>query len=393
MIKQNNWQYRIKYIVIIFILPMVCGSVISLYLRLINQGEVWRSHIPWLILGLPIIGALCTYLYEHFSLMRPVGNQWLMVEAKGYHQPMPLKTLPVAMTGTVLSHWFGASIGREDMASHITGTISLSIASHFNLKEKERHIIVLSALASAFSAVFGTPIAATVFAFEIVKDKHINASSVVMVLMTSVLTLQVTKGWGISYTDYHLAMPQSFNLFFFICLLCACLLFTLCGKGYMAIIHWMTIRIQRLIPSRVALSFIGGTLVIVIALIGQKTEYLGLSSQMQKEALTTQLPLDAFLWKGILTVLSVSSGFRGGTITPMFDIGSSIGYTLGHIFGQSTHFMSSMGFIGVFVAAMNAPLTSVLLGVELFGIQGTLMYVLVVIVIHLVLKGYRVLKK
>ncbi len=78
----------------------------------------------------------------------------------------------------------------------------------------------------------------------------------------------------------------------------------------------------------------------------------------------------AFFNKLIFTSFTLGTGFQGGEVTPLFVIGSTLGNTLSTILHISPSFLAALGLIGVFAGATNSPITSFILGLELFGAQG-----------------------
>ena len=370
-------NYLVKWTMIALLLAVICGSVIAIYLQCINKGEGIRKHHLWIVFFLPFVGAFCTYLYERFQLIRAVGNDWLIAAAKGKDEQVSLVGVPVSMFGTIASQLFGASMGREDIATHIAGTLSLHVSSRLKLNRQDRRIVIMAAMASGFGATFGTPIAGSLFAMEVLKERTIQLYAVFPVFITSFFTTIVTRLFGISYHYYHLTEVPTLNFSFMLFLLISCVIFGLCGKIYHSSIQYLSQKLLQLLKHRVLVTFIGGVIVVSLVFLFHKTAFLGLSSQMQKEALTGSLTADSFLWKGLLTIISIATGFRGGSMTPIFDIGSSLGFTLGEISQQNAHFIASLGFIGVFSAATNTPLTCFILGIELFGSDGALYYFMV----------------
>lgn len=381
-------KYLVKWTIISIILASVIGTVISIYLFLINYGEGVRQRNPWIILGLPIVGALAAKAYYSYGLSETVGNNLLILATQGKDEHIPLKSLPISMLGTIASHWCGASIGREDIATHLAGTLTLNLSKSWQLNDQEKRWLMMAAIGSGFAATFGTPIAGTVFAMEVVRRCHIHIEAMFPIFMTSFLVTSVTSLFHIPRTYYHLEHVPEWTVQFVIALLIACFIFGQVGHIYQWAIKKINQQGLALLHSPVRLAFVGGIIVILFVIIGHTMAFLGLSANLQKEAITGQPHLLDFLWKGIYTVFSVGTGFRGGTMTPIFDIGSTLGYSLGILLNSDPHFMAALGLIGIFSAATNTPLACFILGIELFGGDGAIMFFFVSLLSYIMSGAY-----
>ena len=129
------------------------------------------------------------------------------------------------------------------------------------------------------------------------------------------------------------------------------------------------IKIEWLIP------FAGGVCIIALCYALGTTDYLGLGVTGKNE--TSVSILNAFhaggatywswFWKLLFTVITLSTGFKGGEVTPLFFIGAALGNTIAILSGAPVDLFAAMGFIAVFAGATNTPLACTIMGVELFG--------------------------
>lgn len=82
----------------------------------------------------------------------------------------------------------------------------------------------------------------------------------------------------------------------------------------------------------------------------------------------------SWLWKLLFTAITLSTGFKGGEVTPLFFIGAALGNTLAVLLGAPVDLFAGLGFIAVFAGASNTPLACTIMGVELFGGEHTMYY-------------------
>ena len=129
---------------------------------------------------------------------------------------------------------------------------------------------------------------------------------------------------------------------------------------------------------------IGGAVVVALTLLVGNQDYIGLSLQLIAKSLdgTGVVPW-AFALKLLFTAITLGSGFLGGEVTPLFVIGSTLGYTLAHPLGVDSTLLAAVGEMAIFAAAANTPLACAIMGIELFGGGPTLYLFLGTVVAYL----------
>src|SRR5699024_8299451 len=80
-------------------------------------------------------------------------------------------------------------------------------------------------------------------------------------------------------------------------------------------------------------------------------------------------------------------GFKGGEVVPSFFVGATFGCVAGPLLGLPAGFAAALGLVAVFCGAVNCPVASILLSVELFG-DGGLLYFAVACGVSYLLSGY-----
>lgn len=96
--------------------------------------------------------------------------------------------------------------------------------------------------------------------------------------------------------------------------------------------------------------------------------YCGLGTNLINASLAGE-PIYAWDWalKLALTVLTLSAGFQGGEVTPLFSIGASLGAALAGLLGLPAAFRAALGYAAVFGSATNTLLAPALIGAEAFS--------------------------
>jgi H+/Cl- antiporter ClcA len=133
--------------------------------------------------------------------------------------------------------------------------------------------------------------------------------------------------------------------------------------------HFVSHRARKLISHAPLRPFVGGIIVSLAVLATGTTRYIGLGIPTIVAAFHTRLPPYDFAAKLLFTVVTLGSGFKGGEVTPLFFIGSTLGNTLSRILPLPPSLLAGMGFAAVFAGAANTPIASTFLAVELFGAE------------------------
>lgn len=336
------------------------GLVIVTKLRELNQ---------WLILGLPLIGMLFTWLYQTYGGVAHQGNNLVIDRANGKSPKVPLILIPLTLFGTITSHLFGASVGREGTAVQMGGSLSEGVASLFKLDERQIPLAIICGMSGGFSSVFGTPFAGAIFAVEVLVIGKIRWAAMIPALMTALIANQTTNFLGVTHSHYPHINAQAFDGLLVLKVIAATVLF----GGVSSLFSWAIPKIKEtyknLIPSAIYRSGFGGCVILLLVLLFGTTRYLGLSLTLITDAFNGNQEWFDFINKLIFTVFSLGAGFQGGEVTPLFEIGGTLGANLADILNVSVPLLGALGFIGVFAGATNTPIACTVMGMELFGAQ------------------------
>lgn len=366
--RRNAFNLVIKWTFLAVLIGISAGIASSLFLYSLEIVTSARIQFKWLILLLPIGGLLTGFLYFYFGKEVEKGNSLLLESIENSEKRIPFKMALLVYFGTILSHLLGASAGREGTALQMSAALSEQIVRPFRIPPESRKIMIRTAIAAGFGSVFGTPFAGIVFAFEILVKKDWTRISIWTVVVAALVADFTTDFFGPNHTLYSIGKIPEFslkNLFF---LTLVGILFGACS--------WLFVRsmetsknIFSLIKFPPLRPFLGGVLIIGAVFLLGTTDYLGLGIEQILGSFESPSNSLSFLLKLGLTVLTISSGFKGGEVTPLFFIGATLGSALSMVIPFPTAFLAGMGFVAVFAGATKTPIASSVLAIEIFGIE------------------------
>ena len=363
---------------------LATGSACALFLWSLDRVTDLRFRNPSLLYALPLAGVAIGWVYSRWGESAERGNNLIMDEI---HEPgggVPLRMAPLVLFGTLATHLFGGSAGREGTAVQMGGSLAQGFARLVpGLSAEEVRILLMTGIAAGFSGVFGTPIAGTVFALEVLSIGRISHAALVPCLIASLVSDRTCLAWGIGHTHYPInsmadpasaaAHPLGGSI-----LAAAALIGALSGLAsalFSELTHGLHEAFRRLSGSPLVRPFLGGLIVIGLTFLVENRDSLGLGVSSPDPAAVTIVRcfepggahLWSWLWKLLFTAVTLASGFKGGEVTPLFFIGASLGNVIATALGLPVDMLAALGFAAVFAGATNTPLACTLMGIELFG--------------------------
>jgi H+/Cl- antiporter ClcA len=390
-----RWDYRehlqlagfvLKWLAICLPLGAVVGSAVAFFLWSLDEVTRLQWEHPWLLYLLPLAGALVGVIYQFWGGESDRGNNLIMEQI---HEPgggVPIRMAPLVLAGTLVTHLFGGSAGREGTAVQMGGSLASALGRILRLSPADTRIVLMAGIAAGFGAVFGTPLTGAIFALEVLALGRGTFHAIIPCLIASIVGDQVNSAWGIGHTHYSIvasgtiaADPAVVTLDWLLTgkIALAAIFFGLASVLFAELSHglsWVfkqTIRWPWLRPA------VGGCLVILLVLLLGRRDYLGLgvvADPNDPTAVTIQSCFRpggaawfSWWWKLLFTAITISSGFKGGEVTPLFFIGAALGNALGQILGAPVDLLAGLGFVAVFAGATNTPLACTIMAIELFA--------------------------
>ena len=376
----------VKWIIIAAVVGAFVGIVGVFFHICVEKATEIRVEMPWLIWLLPIGGAAIVFLYKKTGMEKDRGTN-LILDAVRSNEPLNIKTAPLIFVSTVITHLFGGSSGREGAALQIGGSIASYVGTHIKLDEKDQRIITMCGMAAGCSALFGTPVAAVVFAMEVVSVGVMYYSAIVPCIIASAVGAYIASLFDIAPTSFSVigSIPTIELLTIFkvivLAVLCAAvsMLFCLTLKK--------THKLYDKIPNKTVAAIVGGLAVAILTFIIGTTDYNGAGMDVIGRAVAGEAEYEAFILKIIFTALTLGAGFKGGEIVPTLFVGATFGNVAGKLLGLGGSFGAGLGMAALFCGVTNCPLTSLILSIELFGTEG-LIYYAVACAVSYKLSGY-----
>jgi H+/Cl- antiporter ClcA len=368
----------LKWLAILAPLAVAVGSASAFFLWALDAVTLIRFAHPGLLFLLPVAGLCVGMLYHFYGKSASGGNNLLIDEI---HQPgagVPKRMAPLILLGTLVTHLFGGSAGREGTALQMGGSIAATFARILKLDAAHVRILLMAGVAAGFGSIFGTPVAGAVFALEVLIVGRVQYDALIPCFFAAVLADWTCRAWGIGHTHYSVDVPAAASGLDFLLMgkvLLAAVAFGLASRLFSTLSHRLGDAFKTHIPRPELRPVVGGLLVIGLFFLAGTGDYLGLGVLGNRpDAVTlpamftsTEIPSSAWAWKLLFTVITLSAGFKGGEVTPLFFIGAALGNSLALALGAPVDLFAALGFVAIFAGATNTPLASTFLGMELFG--------------------------
>lgn len=367
--KRINYIEILKWIGICSILGLLGGILGATFVHTVSSVTAVRTSFGWLILLLPLAGLLSAFIFK-FLKVDEMGTNNVLKSAESESCLSPLLA-PAIFIGSALSHLCGASVGREGAALQLGGSLATGLAKLFKLDDGGRKILVYCGMAGLFSAVFGTPIAAFIFALEVVYTGKIKLKAIIPSCLTSFVAYFVSIGLKTHPERFNLTTVPPFNLSVVGKTALIAIVSALIGIVFCYGLSYGKKFFKKLIKNDYLRIFLGGIVIIILtALIGNQT-YNGAGVSFIESIFEHGTVVnEAFALKLIFTVIAVSAGYKGGEIVPTLFIGAAFGSAAAALIGLPVSFGAAIGMTALFCSVTNCPLATIFLGLEMFSFKG-----------------------
>lgn len=385
IIWENVYEF-LRWIVLAVLTGLIVGGVGVLFVKGLGLANQFRGEYPQIILALPLAGLTIVFLYRVCNYQDDKGTN-LVISTLQSKTQIPFRMAPLIFVSTILTHLFGGSAGREGAALQLGGSIGNQLGRLFRLDEDDKKLMIMCGMSAAFSAIFGTPLAAVIFAMEVSSIGIMQYAAFVPCMFSALVASSLATALGCHAEAFVISEPVEFAL---LPALLIGLLGILCAIISIIFCHTLHIsgHLLKKYLSNPYLRVVVGSLVILGLTILLKTDaYSGAGVNLIEEAFAGEAPKMAFLWKIVFTAITLGVGFKGGEIVPSFCIGATFGCLFGTLVGLSPSLCAAVAMVSVFCGVTNSPLTSLIIGFEMFGF-GSMKYLLIGVAISYMLSGY-----
>ena len=383
---RHNIVNFLKWLVLAVLTGLIVGGASGIFAKCIGAATAYRDAHIRVFLLLPFAGLLIVFLYQ--KLGSQDGGTYQVLATIKSKDKIPFISAPLIFLSTLLTHLTGGSAGREGASIQFGGSLGSWLGKMAKLDEFDQHVMIMCGMSAAFAAVFGTPMAAAVFSMEVISVGIMYYAALLPCVISSLIAAKFAAGFDINPESFHVVNIPDLSVItgikmVVVAVACAaisilfCMLLRAVGALYSRYFKNPYIRILA-----------ASAIIIAITLLLRTADYMGAGNNLIELAVEEGQvrPLD-FLWKMLLTALTMKAGFRGGEIVPSFCIGATFGCLMGHLLGISPSLCAAAGMAALFCGVTNCPITSILIAFELFGFRGV-SYYLIAISISYAVSGY-----
>lgn len=361
--------YLLKWALVCLILGFIVGSISAFFLKSLEWATSWRESHLWIIALLPVGGYIIGLSYHLYGSSVVKGNNLLLEEFHSPKKIIPFKMAPLVLFGTIATHFFGGSAGREGTAVQVGGAVADQFTKILKLSKRDRKIVLIIGISAGFASVFGTPLAGGIFALEVLVLGRIRLDAIIPSFMAAVFADYFCRFWNVTHTQYHLGSVAAMTPINLLWTLLAGIIFGLVAMLFSKSTHLFTTLFKNNINYPPLRPVIGGAILAIAVYSLGTTKYIGLGLPTIVDAFNVNLHSYDFLLKLLLTAFTLGAGFKGGEVTPLFFIGATLGNVLIWFIPLPMGLLAGMGFVAVFAGATNTPIACTIMGMELFGVE------------------------
>lgn len=334
-----------------------------------------KAYIPLLFIGLAIVGYAIGVLTKRYSLISGSGIPQVKGRIMGYINGSWLSTLIAKFFGGTACIIAGLSLGREGPSIQLGACVAQGISDKFAKTQHEKRIYIASGASAGLAAAFNAPLAGVMFALEEI-FKYFSPMVLLSTMVAATTADFVSKiFFGTSHVfDFEITRTIPITYYWLFIILGIILgfsgvIYNICLVTSQKIYKKMSClnpKVRTIIPFILA-GILGLTFPIVLCGGHSIIEELDLSASLSFLVLV-------LLIKFLFSMISFGSGAPGGIFFPLLVLGSTIGAIFAKIFIPALGLQEELfyNFViiamsGYFAAIVRAPLTGIILLVEMTG--------------------------
>ena len=376
----------VKWVIFAILVGSVVGLCGTAFYFGLSFVTVVREQNFWLIFLLPVGGLAIVGLYHLLHDEKDTGTN-LVISAIHSGDKLPFVMAPLIFLSTLITHLLGGSAGREGAALQMGGSLGSAIGKIFRFDEKDKHVMIMCGMSAAFSALFGTPMAAAIFSMEMISVGVMHYSALVPCVISSLIANGVASKFDVKNEFFLIDEIPKFNIITAIQISILAALCALLSIVFCILLHKTQDLYKKVFKNQYLRVFAGGCFVLAATLIVGSQTYNGTGMNIIDNCISGTVRPEAFILKMLFTALTLGAGYKGGEIVPSFCTGAAFGCLYGNLFGFSPTLCTAVGMTSVFCGVTNCPITSLLISFELFGYDG-MPYFLLSIAFSYMFSGY-----
>lgn len=382
----KNLCFFVKWSAVSTLIGLTTGLVGTVFGHLVMRAGAYFNGRHWTLALLPAAGLMIVWIYHLLKEDKNRGTN-MVIESIYTDSDISPGTAPAIFLGTILTHFSGGSAGREGAALQMGGSIGNQIGRLMKLDEKDKKIAVMCGMSGAFAALFGTPMAAALFSMEVISIGVMYYAALVPCTFSAFIGAAVSRRLGLAPEAFSIGPIPEFSLKAALIMIVLGVLCALVSELFCIVLHRTEKAYRRYFPSPGRRIAAGAVLIIILTLLEGSFDYNGSGILLIERCFEGDVRYEAFLWKILFTAVTLEAGFKGGEIVPTFCIGAVFGCSFAMITGQPFGLMTACGMLALFVGVTNCPISTLLIGFEMFGYQA-MPYFVLVIAVSFTLSGY-----
>ncbi|HMO18629.1 MAG TPA: chloride channel protein [Oligoflexia bacterium] len=361
---KNKYLSWLLLSLLVGVLAGFISGIFLIFLDIATRVRDINQDIIWL---LPFAGLCIGYVYSRYGNESSKGNNLIIEEIHEPRKIVNLRIAPLVFLGTIVTHFFGGSTGREGAAVQLGATLSDQIAKYFSLNSDERRILLTAGAGAGFGASIGVPFAGMIFGMEFLAVGRLRFFALVQCFIASFTGYFVVNLLDAPHMMYPDIVFPGFRLEILLYVLLSGVIFGLSAQFFSRLTHIIDFLSQKFFLDAAIRAFVGGVIIVIFYYLEGSYRYVGLGLPYIEASLSEQSSFNDPVLKIFFTALSLGFGFKGGEFTPLVFIGVTLGSSMGLFFPDHFSLLAALGFAAVFGAASNTPLTCTIMAIELFG--------------------------
>lgn len=362
-----------RWVVLATCVGAAAGMLSAAFIEALDWAGRTRGDSAWLVWLLPLGGLAVGASYHYLGKGLERGSNLLIEQIHGHTRWIPVRMSVLIFVCSVVTHVVGGSAGREGAALQLAAGVTDPVSKRLGLRQADRAVMLVAAIAGGFGSVFGVPVTGAVFALEVQRVGRVRHEAIVPAFVASFVGDAVVRGIGTEHTHFPTVPAFTWDAALAAGLLLLGVAGGLAAMAFVGLTHSVREVLSRRVAWYPARPLVGGVIVAALVLALDWRDYSGLSLHLASNAFGGSVEGDSWA-KLLLTAVTIGSGFVGGEFIPLLVTGALMGAGLADIIGADVALFAMAGALAVLAGATNTPVAMMILGMELFGGGGAAVF-------------------